>query len=128
MRRRRIRRVVWTTLAWMVVGGLIAIYDHLAYLMFGGTAPYDLGLALQTGIFGGLVGGGIGVSLTESCAMLPGASVSGWYFAHPDARYFGVGRVDRDQVHDYARRKGMSDEDAEGWLSPSLAYERKVAR
>jgi 5-methyltetrahydrofolate--homocysteine methyltransferase len=66
----------------------------------------------------------IGVQLTESCAMLPGASVSGWYFSHPDARYFGVGRIGRDQVTDYARRKGMSVGEVERWLSPNLAYGR----
>jgi 5-methyltetrahydrofolate--homocysteine methyltransferase len=64
-----------------------------------------------------------GVELTESCAMLPAASVSGWYFAHPAARYFGVGRIGRDQVADYARRKGWSLGEAERWLAPSLGYE-----
>ncbi len=64
-----------------------------------------------------------GVSVTESFAMLPAASVSGWYLAHPDAFYFGVGRIGRDQVEDYARRKGWTVEEAERWLSPSLGYE-----
>ncbi len=64
-----------------------------------------------------------GVALTESYAMLPAASVSGWYFAHPAARYFGVGRLGRDQVADYARRKGWSVTEAERWLAPSLGYE-----
>ncbi len=64
-----------------------------------------------------------GVRLTESCAMTPSASVSGYIFAHADARYFGVGRIQRDQVVDYARRKGMSIEAVERWLAPSLAYE-----
>ncbi len=63
-----------------------------------------------------------GVTLTESFAMWPAASVSGWYFAHPDAHYFGVGRIGRDQVEDYARRKGMTVAEAERWLGPSLAY------
>jgi len=65
----------------------------------------------------------LGVTLTESCAMDPRASVSGWYFAHPTAHYFGVGRVGRDQVEDYALRKGISVAEAERWLSPNLAYE-----
>jgi 5-methyltetrahydrofolate--homocysteine methyltransferase len=65
----------------------------------------------------------IGVELTESCAMLPAASVSGWYLAHPDARYFGVGRLGPDQVADYARRKGWSLAEAERWLQSSLGYE-----
>ena len=65
----------------------------------------------------------LGMSLTESCAMDPPASVSGWYFAHPRARYFGVGRLGRDQVEDYARRKGMPVAEAERWLAPSLDYE-----
>ena len=64
-----------------------------------------------------------GMALTESCAMTPAASVSGLYFAHPEARYFGVGRIDRDQVEDYARRKGMALAEAERWLAPNLAYE-----
>jgi len=64
-----------------------------------------------------------GMCLTESLAMLPGASVSGLYFAHPQAHYFGVGRIDRDQVHDYAARKGWSVAEAERWLSPILAYD-----
>ncbi len=66
----------------------------------------------------------IGVSLTESFAMLPGASVSGLYFAHPDAHYFGVAKVERDQVEDYAGRKNMSVEEVERWLAPVLNYSR----
>ena len=64
-----------------------------------------------------------GVRLTESCAMLPGASVSGWYLSHPEAFYFGVGRIGRDQVEDYARRKGLERSEVERWLAPILAYE-----
>jgi 5-methyltetrahydrofolate--homocysteine methyltransferase len=65
----------------------------------------------------------IGVELTETCAMTPAASVSGLYFAHPAARYFNVGRIGRDQVEDYARRKGIQIAEAEAWLSPNLSYE-----
>ena len=64
----------------------------------------------------------IEVSLTESFAMTPASSVSGWYIAHPEARYFNVGKIDRDQVVDYANRKDMSVEVAEKWLSPLLQY------
>ena len=64
-----------------------------------------------------------GVSLTESLAMYPAASVSGWYFAHPDAKYFAVGKITQEQVADYAHRKGMSVEECERWLSPILAYD-----
>jgi 5-methyltetrahydrofolate--homocysteine methyltransferase len=64
-----------------------------------------------------------GLELTDSFAMTPAASVSGIYLAHPEARYFNLGRVGRDQVHDYARRKGMTIADAEKWLGPSLAYD-----
>ncbi|MGB5471892.1 MAG: methionine synthase [Gammaproteobacteria bacterium] len=67
--------------------------------------------------------GNAGMTLTESFAMLPTASVSGLYFAHPEARYFGVGKIGRDQVEDYATRKGMSLSEAERWLSPVLGYE-----
>jgi 5-methyltetrahydrofolate--homocysteine methyltransferase len=62
------------------------------------------------------------ISLTESFAMLPAASVSGLYFAHPEARYFNVGRVARDQIEDYALRKNMPVEEVERWLAPNLAY------
>jgi 5-methyltetrahydrofolate--homocysteine methyltransferase len=64
------------------------------------------------------------MSLTESFAMLPGASVSGFYFAHPDSRYFGIGRIGRDQVEDYAQRKGQSVEAIERILASNLAYDR----
>ena len=57
--------------------------------------------------------------------MTPGAAVSGFYFSHPAARYFGVGRIERDQVEDYARRKGWTLDEAERWLAPNLNYDRK---
>ena len=63
-----------------------------------------------------------GVRLTESFAMHPGAAVSGLYFAHPEAKYFGVGKIDRDQVADYAARKGVTVEYVEKWLAPNLGY------
>ncbi|MBU1722686.1 MAG: methionine synthase [Gammaproteobacteria bacterium] len=65
----------------------------------------------------------VGMELTSSFAMYPASSVSGWYFSHPDSRYFGIGRIARDQVDDYAKRKGMSVEEAERWLAPVLGYE-----
>ncbi len=65
----------------------------------------------------------IGVELTESFAMMPAASVSGWYLAHPDAKYFSVGQIKRDQVEDLARRKGCSAAEVEKWLMPNLAYD-----
>jgi 5-methyltetrahydrofolate--homocysteine methyltransferase len=69
-----------------------------------------------------------GVKLTESYAMWPGSSVSGLYIGHPDARYFGVGKIERDQVEDYARRKGWTLAEAERWLGPILNYNpRKIA-
>jgi len=63
-----------------------------------------------------------GLSLTESCAMAPAASVSGLYFAHPQARYFSIGRIGQDQLRDYARRKGIPVSEAERWLRPTLGY------
>lgn len=63
------------------------------------------------------------IHLTESFAMTPTAAVSGWYFSHPEARYFGVGRLGRDQIADYARRKGWTLTEAEKWLAPNLGYE-----
>ncbi|HUJ53089.1 MAG TPA: vitamin B12 dependent-methionine synthase activation domain-containing protein, partial [Steroidobacteraceae bacterium] len=64
-----------------------------------------------------------GIRLTDSYAMYPTAAVCGWYIAHPQARYFALGKIDRDQVEDYARRKGMTRAEAERWLSPNLGYE-----
>jgi 5-methyltetrahydrofolate--homocysteine methyltransferase len=64
-----------------------------------------------------------GITLTESYAMYPTAAVSGWYLASPEAKYFAVGKVDRDQVEDYARRKGLPLQEAERWLAPNLGYE-----
>jgi 5-methyltetrahydrofolate--homocysteine methyltransferase len=69
-----------------------------------------------------------GIRLTESFAMYPTAAVSGWYFSHPEARYFAVGPIGEDQVRDYAVRKGMSLQEAERWLAPNLGYEpRRIA-
>ncbi|GAA4716388.1 methionine synthase [Nocardioides conyzicola] len=65
----------------------------------------------------------VGIELTESMAMWPGAAVSGWYFSHPDSQYFVVGRLGRDQIEDYAERKGWSVTEAERWLSPNLGYD-----
>ncbi|MCB9329475.1 MAG: methionine synthase [Lewinellaceae bacterium] len=65
----------------------------------------------------------LGITLTESYAMYPAASVSGWYFAHPEARYFGLGQISKDQVESYARRKGMAIAEAERWLAPVLNYD-----
>lgn len=62
----------------------------------------------------------IGLKLTESCAMFPAAAVSGYYFAHPEAKYFGIGRIEDDQVLDYAKRKGISENEARRWLSAHL--------
>ena len=66
-----------------------------------------------------------GIILTESFAMLPAAAVSGWYFAHPEAKYFSVGKIGRDQVEDYAHRKGMDLRTIERWLAPNLNYETR---
>ncbi len=67
-----------------------------------------------------------GIKLTESFAMWPGSSVSGFYFAHPDSRYFAVGKLGKDQITDYAKRKGMSLTEAERWLGPWLNYTPKA--
>jgi 5-methyltetrahydrofolate--homocysteine methyltransferase len=63
-----------------------------------------------------------GITLTESYAMLPTAAVSGFYFSHPQAQYFATGKIDKDQVADYAKRKGWTAEEAERWLAPVLSY------
>ena len=64
-----------------------------------------------------------GIQLTESLAMWPGAAVSGWYYSHPQSQYFVVGRIEKDQVEDYAARTGMTLAEAERWLAPNLAYD-----
>jgi len=65
-----------------------------------------------------------GVTLTENYAMYPAASVSGWYFSHPQAKYFGLGKIGKDQVESIARRKGMATDTMERWLAPNLSYDR----
>jgi 5-methyltetrahydrofolate--homocysteine methyltransferase len=67
-----------------------------------------------------------GIQLTENGAMWPGSSVSGLYFAHPQARYFGLGKIDRDQVLDYHLRKGMTVQEVERWLGPNLNYDPAI--
>jgi 5-methyltetrahydrofolate--homocysteine methyltransferase len=62
-----------------------------------------------------------GMKLTESFAMWPGASVSGWYFAHPDSKYFAVAKIQQDQLEDYAKRKSWPLEEAQRWLMPNLS-------
>jgi 5-methyltetrahydrofolate--homocysteine methyltransferase len=69
----------------------------------------------------------VGMELTESFATSPAASVSGVYLGHPQARYFSVGRIGRDQVEDYAARKGIAVAEVERWLRPNLAYEPETA-
>jgi len=64
-----------------------------------------------------------GIQLTESLAMYPASSVCGWYFAHPESKYFGIGKIEKDQVTDYAKRKNMNIEDVERWLRPVLEYD-----
>ena len=72
-----------------------------------------------------LLGGkeGTGITLTESLAMYPASSVCGWYFANPQSQYFGVGKIEKDQVVDYAKRKNMPLEEIERWLRPVLEYD-----
>ena len=64
-----------------------------------------------------------GITLTENRAMYPAASVCGWYFSHPESKYFGLGQISKDQLEDYANRKGMGIEEAEKWLAPTLNYD-----
>ncbi len=70
----------------------------------------------------------VGITLTESCAMSPGAAVCGYYFSHPDTMYFGVAEIGRDQALDYAKRKGWTLEEAEKWLSPNLGYDPEAGQ
>jgi 5-methyltetrahydrofolate--homocysteine methyltransferase len=64
-----------------------------------------------------------GIRLTESFAMYPASSISGYYFSNENSKYYGLGKIEKDQVEDYARRKGMSVQEIERWLSPNLSYE-----
>ena len=64
-----------------------------------------------------------GMVLTESCAMYPASSVSGWYFSHPESRYFTTGQLSKDQIEDYAKRKGMTAAKVEKWLGSVLNYD-----
>ena len=64
-----------------------------------------------------------GITLTESMAKHPASSVNGWYFAHPQAQYFALGKIEKDQVEDYSRRKGVPLAEMERWLSPNLNYD-----
>jgi len=73
-------------------------------------------------IFELLRAGEIGINLTESFAMFPASSVSGYYFSHPESKYFGLGKIEKDQVDEYAKRKGESLAEMERWLSPNLSY------
>ncbi len=68
----------------------------------------------------------IGITLTESYAMYPTAAVSGLYFSHPESRYFGLGKINKDQVQDYSHRKGMSLQEIERWLAPNLGYDPDI--
>ncbi|NBR27746.1 MAG: methionine synthase, partial [Betaproteobacteria bacterium] len=77
----------------------------------------------KAALFGLLSAPTIGIELTESFAMMPASSVSGFYLAHPQAQYFAVGKIGRDQVEDYAKRKNMAVADVERWLAPNLGYE-----
>src|SRR5699024_8063104 len=70
----------------------------------------------------------VGIELTDGFAMWPGAAVSGWYFARPESRYFGLGKIVREQVADYAARKGWTLAEAERWLAPNLAYSPDAER
>ncbi len=76
----------------------------------------------KAALFELLDAGRAGIELTESFAMYPASSVSGWYFSHPESRYFPVGKIQKDQVEDYAKRKAMSVDDVERWLAPVLGY------
>lgn len=67
--------------------------------------------------------GKVGIQLTESYAMYPAAAVSGFYFSHPESKYFGLGKIEKDQVEDYAKRKGMTIPEVEKWLAPNLSYD-----
>ena len=83
--------------------------------------------SLKNNLFELLQATEIGIELSESCAISPAASVSGLYFGHPNAKYFNVGRLDRDQVKSYARRQKAELRGVEKWLAPNLSYDPEEA-
>ena len=82
---------------------------------------------LTTAVMGAATEENTGIEITESYAMYPTAAVSGWYFSHPDSRYFGLGKINKDQVISYSHRKSMDVKQVEKWLSPNLGYDPETS-
>jgi len=124
----RVRRELWGFAADETLGSADLIAEKYRGIRPAPGYPAQPDHTEKGTLFGLLDGeGAIGVKLTESFAMWPGASVSGLYFSHPQSHYFGVGRIERDQVEDYAARKGWTIAEAEKWLAPILNYDPLVA-
>lgn len=119
----RVRKEFWAYAADEALGSQDLIAEKYRGIRPAPGYPAQPDHTEKATLFGLLEEGRIGVTLTESFAMWPGASVCGLYFSHPDSHYFGVGKIERDQVEDYARRKGWSVTEAERWLAPILNYD-----
>ena len=119
---RKVRTELWGYAAEedLPVGELIR--EHYAGIRPAPGYPAQPDHTEKRTLFRLLDAGEVGIELTDSCAMTPTSAVSGLYFGHPDAVYFAVGKLDRDQVKDYAARKGWALEEAERWLAPNLGY------
>jgi 5-methyltetrahydrofolate--homocysteine methyltransferase len=124
----RVRREFWAYATDERLGGADLIAEKYRGIRPAPGYPAQPDHSEKTTLFGLLDGERqIGVRLTESFAMWPGASVSGFYFSHPESYYFGVGKIERDQVEDYAARKAWTSQQAEKWLAPILNYDPLAA-
>jgi 5-methyltetrahydrofolate--homocysteine methyltransferase len=119
----RVRKELWAYAADEALGSQDLIAEKYRGIRPAPGYPAQPDHTEKGTLFGLLEDGRIGVTLTESFAMWPGASVCGLYFSHPDSHYFGVGKIERDQVEDYAKRKGWTVAEAEKWLAPVLNYD-----
>ena len=124
----RVRREFWAYATDERLGGVDLIAEKYRGIRPAPGYPAQPDHSEKATLFGLLDGERqIGVRLTESFAMWPGASVSGFYFSHPESYYFGVGKIERDQVEDYAARKAWTSQQAEKWLAPILNYDPLAA-
>jgi 5-methyltetrahydrofolate--homocysteine methyltransferase len=123
----RVRREFWGYAADEALGPRDLIAEQYRGIRPAPGYPAQPDHTEKATLFGLLEDARIGVTLTESFAMWPGASVCGLYFSHPESHYFGIGKIERDQVEDYARRKGWTVQEAERWLAPILNYDPLAA-
>ena len=122
----RVRKEFWGYAAGETLGNADLIAEKYSGIRPAPGYPAQPDHTEKGTLFQLLDGERIGVTLTESYAMWPGASVCGLYFSHPESHYFGVGKIERDQIEDYAARKGWTVDEAERWLAPILNYDPRA--